>query len=270
MQDNFTDDTIELLIKYMDDELSESEKASTELLLQKDETLKEQYNLLLAAKQAIRSLGLKQQVQTLQREYLTETTAPLGVVETNTQKIEPVKVVKKTSFVTTFLRIAAVFIVAVAGIGVWQFSSTSNNSLYSDNYMDYRLPVNRREGQTDNIASLYNSGNYAAVINAERNNTAKSQQDYFLEAQSYLHTDNANAAINSFQQLENLNNNSKEKYFVQETDYYLALAFIKAGNIDAAELQLDKITNDSQHLYYSKAKQISRTKLSILKWKINK
>ena len=55
--------------------------------------------------------------------------------------------------------------------------------------------------------------------------------------------------------IENLNNNSSEKYFEQETDYYLMLAYIKSGEINQAKRQLDKITSNKQHMFYNNCKR---------------
>ena len=85
--------------------------------------------------------------------------------------------------------------------------------------------------------------------------------------QAYLQLNNANAAIHNFQEVENLNSKSTEKYFEQETDYYCMLAYIKAGKIEDAERLLDKIKSNPQHLFYNKAKDISRIQLMMLKWK---
>src|SRR4051812_37838689 len=69
MQDN---STTEMLVRYMDSELNEAERETTEKLLQDDTSLQEQYQYLLAAKRAIKSEGLKQRVQAIQREYIQE------------------------------------------------------------------------------------------------------------------------------------------------------------------------------------------------------
>ncbi len=258
MPDNFTGDITEMLIRYMDNELSEKEKPAVEKLLQENAEANERYQLLLAAKQAIRSGGLKQRVQKIHDEY----------IQANA-KTEPAhaKVVRASSVFKTFMRIAAVFVIAVGGYGVYEYSTTNNASVFNNNFAKYELPVNRGENSTNDIDSLYNASNYAAAINAFEAKTQKDQKDYFIAGQSYLQLNNADKAIAAFEQIQNLNSTSTTKYFVEETDYYLALAFIKAGKISEAQSQLDKITSDKQHLFYNQAKNISGLKLHILKLK---
>ncbi len=256
MPGNPENDITEILVRYMDDELTPGEKATIAEQLQQDAVLNERYQLLLAAKQAIRMQGLKQRVQNLHKEYVPQT-----------KELKQEKIVGRTSFFKTFMRIAAVFIIVVAGYGVFEFALTNDQSVYEDHFLSYELPVNRGLGTSNTIDSLYAAKNYAGTIEAFNAKQHKIQQDYFLAAQCYLQLNNAGKAIEAFQDVENLNNVNAQKSFVQETDYYLALAYIKAGNIDAGKRQIDKILSDKEHLFYNKAKQISGIQLKILQLK---
>ncbi len=258
MQDNSTDFTADMLIRYMDGEMEATEKEATAKLLQEDAALQERYQYFLAAKRAIRSQRLQQRVQAIHQEY-TQAAPPV--------ESSAAKVTKATPLRKRWMRIAALFFLATVGYGVFQYVSTSRQSLYNDNYISYQLPVQRSSEKTGELGALYNEGNYRAVVNTFNQMAQKQQQDYFLAAQAYLRLNEANAAIDAFRQVEQLNHNSREKYFEQETDYYLALAYLKAGTIDLAEQQLNKITANRQHLFYIKASRISRTKLKMLKWK---
>lgn len=255
MQDNFTDENLEMLLRYIDGEMNETEMASVEMLLQSDASFKEHYDNLLNAKQAIYKQGLKSRVQALHNEFINEdkTTLPAKVVKMPVAKL--------------FIRIAAIFIVVLAGYGTYQYTSTTNDGVFADNFTNYQLPVNRGVEQTAQIDSLYNAQNFAAVISTANNVTIKDQKTYFLQALAYLQTNDAANAIAAFKNVEQLNSNATKKYFTQETDYYLMLAYLKANNISNAEAQLNKITANKQHKYYSKATEISKTKLTILKWK---
>jgi len=258
MQDNFTNDVMEQLIRYIDGESSPQETAATEKLLSEDAAVKERYDNLLAARDAIRSKGIQQRVQALHHQFYNEI---------NTR--QTAKIIKPAfGNFKLIARIAAVFILVIAGYAVYEYSATTSETLYADNFINYQLPVTRGDHQqADVIDSLYQANNYAAVIASVQLKPQKVQKDYFLAGLAWLETGNAAAAINAFKNVEQLNNNSPKKYFVQETDYYLALAYIKAGNIEEAEKQLNVITTNKQHMYYQKASEISRTKLTMLKWK---
>ncbi len=258
MQDNSTNDIMETLIRYMDGELNAIEQTATENRLQQDGALQERYQHLLAAKRAIRSQGLRQQVQSIQQEYLKESKA---------EEKPAARQIKQSSFLKMAMSVAAVLLLVVAGIGLFEYTTTNRQSLYNDAYIAYQLPVSRGSEKPGNLDALYASQNYSGVIESFNRKAEKDQKNYFLAGQSYLHLNDATHAITAFQNVEAINSKSTEKYFAQETDYYLALAYLNANQIEAAEKQLDKIVSDKNHLFYNRAKGISRTRLQILKWK---
>lgn len=259
MPDNYSSDITDNLVQYLDNEMTDTEKQAFEKLLQQDTALHERYQLMLIAKQAIRSKGLKEKVSALHKEYIKarEQSQPK---EINISR-------KSSSFFKNFMRVAAVFIIAVAGYGIFEFSSTNTNTVFNNNFVVYNLPVTRGAAEHKLIYSLYAAANYNAVVNAFKATNEKSQEDYFLAAQAYLQLNRTAEAINSFQQVEKMNAESNQQYFVEETDFYLALAYIKAGRINEAQNQLNKITSNKRHLFYNKAKNISKLKLEILKMK---
>ncbi len=255
MQDSYPDENI---IQYIDDEMTMDEKQTFEKLLQQDAVLYERYQFMLAAKQAIRSKGLKEQVGKVHKDYIQSLNGP-AVTTTH--------ISHKLSFLKTFMRAAAVLVFVVAGYGIFELSTTNNDSLYKSNFVNFQLAVVRGEKQSKQIDSLYNAENYDAVIKAFNAGAQREQKDYFLAAQSYLHLNKPEEAISAFQRIEKINASTGQKSFVEQTDFYLALAYIKAGRIDEAEEQLNKITSNEQHLFYNNAENISRFKLKILKLK---
>ena len=255
MQDNFTDENLEMLLKYIDGEMSEAERASVETLMQSNVSFKEHYENLLNAKKAIYKQGIRAKVQALHNEYM------------NVEKAASTAKIAKISVTKLLMRIAAVFVVVLAGYATYQYTSITNDKLFADNFKSYLLPVNRGVGQISQVDSLYNAQDFSGVISATNKTTAKDQKTYFLQALAYLQTNNTANAINAFKNVEQLNSNSSEKYFAQETDYYLMLAYLKANNITSAEMQLNKITANKKHKYYNNATSISKTNLMILKWK---
>lgn len=257
MPDNFIEDNIiEKLVRYTDGESSAEEIAEVGQLLQQNEAVCERYENIVSAKAAIRSLGLQQRIGKLHRDYHAEKQ------QNNTRAVRP-----KFTMAKTFLRVAAVLIFFVGGYGVYEYATVSNESVFEKNYIGYQLPVLRGE-QNENITdSLYRAGKFAELQKIFEQAAAKTQHDYFIAGLSYLETNNAAEAIQAFTSLQRLNNSSAEKYFVQETEFYLALAYIKNGNVDEAEQLLHNIQNSRQHIFYNKASEISSMQLQVLKWK---
>jgi hypothetical protein len=263
MAGNSTYDSIEQLIRYMDGELSEQEKIEIDKLLLHDDALKERFENLMAARDAIKAQGLKQRVQAIHNEYYPHTKEDKQSA-TATGKIVKPAFGKPLGII---VRVAAIFIFVFVGYGVYEYVITSSNSMYADNFIKYDLSTVRGEAKEDNIDSLYRQNNYASVIEIFKSKQEKTPKDYFLAALAYLETGDTKHAVEAFQELQKLNNSSNEKYFSEETDYYLALAYIKNGNIKEAQKQLQSITANKQHKYYQKANEISQLKLQILKWK---
>lgn len=263
MQDNFTyDEMIEQLVRYADNELSEQESTQMAQMLNNDAALQERYENIINAKKTIRAAGLQQKVAALHNEYFA------AIKNENKETKSTAKIIKPSfGAAKIILRIAAVFFIAFVGYGIFQFSTTSNDSVFENNFINYEVSVSRGEHNVTNIESLYKQQNYIGVTKTFEAEIIKTQEDYFLAALSYLKANNATAAINTFKALQQLNNTSDQKYYVQETDYYLALAYIKNGNIEEAQKQLSLITANKQHMFYDKANEISNVTLTILKWK---
>jgi tetratricopeptide (TPR) repeat protein len=260
MPDNSANDTTQLLIQYMDNELSVLEKETVKKMLASDEKLFEQYQYLLAAKDAIRSKGLKQRVQTLQAEFLKER-----------NKITiPAKIVRSSTVFKTFMRVAAIFLFAIAGFGVYEYASTTNQSVYNESFTSYQSPVNRSNENTNDLSRIYNAGKYTDVISRVNLKQQKNQQDYFLAAQSYLQLNQPAKAIENFKKVEDLNNKNTARYFVEETNYYLMMAYIKTGDIKSAKEKMNIILTDKNHLYYNNVKKISSLQFKVLDLKNKK
>lgn len=262
MPDNSTQDSIiELLIRYLDGELTTDEAAAVESLLKNDVTARERYDNILAARDAIRLKGIREKVQSLHKQYY-----PLVSDE---QTNETAKIIRPSisGRIKMIASIAAIFIVIIAGYVLYEYSTTSNESVYADNFMSYQLPVLRGEPSSGYPDSLFNTGNFPGLIKAEETKQQLSQKEEFLLGLSYLQTGETNKAIVHLQTLQKMNSASTEKYFTDESDYYLALAYIKAGNILEAQDMLNKIASNPKHLYYARAKEVSKTALIILKWK---
>ena len=258
MQDNFTNDTAEMLIKYMDGELDETGKTAVENILQTDALAQAQYQFFLAAKQSVRSQGIRQRVAGIQREYLQER-----------KEAENISIPKKkrSSFFTPFMSAAAVLLFLLIGYTTFQYVTTTNQKVYEDAYFAYQLPVNRGNEKAAAVENSYNAGDYKAVITAFNLLPAKSTKDYFIAGLAFLQMNDAKSAVTSFQEIEKLNSTNERKQYIQETDYYLLLSYLKAGDISNAEKKLDEIRSNKEHLFYEKAASISRMQLMILKWK---
>jgi len=252
-KDNMDDnDMIPLLTRYMDGELAGEEAKKIEELLREDSAIQSRYENLLLAKNTIATIGLRQKVAGLQQEYLNELAAT--------------KKVAKVPFIKYVTRIAAILLPAFLLYGSYEFFSTNKDKVFRDHFIAYYIPATRGDHENALIDSLYRKQDFKATEEAISTKALKTPKDYFLLAQVYLQNNEIKKAIENFKELEKINM-GEEKYFAEETDYYLMLAYIKDGNIDAAEKLLTKMRGNTRHMFYLNVKDISNIALTILKWK---
>ena len=100
------------------------------------------------------------------------------LISTQQASTETAKVIKASfgSKLKMVVSIAAMFIVIISGFVLYEFSTTTNDAVYADNFMSYQLPVLRGEGSLDNLDSLFNAGNFTAVIRLTETKQALSQK----------------------------------------------------------------------------------------------
>lgn len=246
---------LELLDKYLDGELDSSERSDLERRIREDETLRSDLEVLQIARDAIRTKALRDKVKKLHQTLLPE-------VREDEKKVIPINRNKKIFRVA--MSVAASVIIVVASFVVYQYSTVSADKLYSQQFLSYELPVARSTGdEMTVIDSLYLSGNYAQVITYFNSLQQKGIRDYFLTAMSYLHTERFTDAINLFQYVVEKNNDQPagEKYFEQETDFYLSLAYLKIGEFAKCKELFTKMKANPRHLYH---KNVSRKDIWML------
>ena len=240
-ENNYKD--LELLDKYLDGELDSSEKRDLERRISEDQALKSELEILRISRDAIRTKALKDRVKKLHQTLMPEI---------RDDKAKVVSINRKNKFFKLAMSVAASVIIVVAGFFAYQYSTANADKLYSQQFLSYELPVTRSSGDgMTKIDSLYLSGSYGKVIEYFNSLTQKNIRDYFLTAMSYLHTDKFNEAIDLFQYIVNKNNNQQgEKYFEQETDFYLSLAYLKIGEFTKCKALFIKMRENPKHLYH--------------------
>lgn len=262
MAQDFNDTMMELLIRFADGDVTAEEKTMAENLLQQNAAARERYNNILLAKEAVASAGLENKIKELHNKYYP------AITEANKAEDAKLVTMPRRKNIASLLRIAAIFFMAVAGYGIFRYSTTNSESFYNKNYITYSLPSVRGENVNDSkMDSLYRAGQYAEAAALYTTLQTPDTENHFIAGLCYLKTGNATAAVNAFEKLQAINANSAEKHFEQETEYYLALAYIKAGRVADAEKLFNKIKSDKQHLYYKKVSEMSSLDLLILQWK---
>ena len=171
------------------------------------------------------------------------------------------------SIVRNIVRIAAAVILLIGTLVVYKFATVNADDFYTRHYTVYELPTTRSGAETPAIETAYRNADWNAVINVFNSIPAKGNRDHFLAGIAALELKQFPQAIERFTQILNNNSANNDNLFQDESEYYLALAYIANNEIAKASALLDKIKADSNHLYREKAENISGTDFKILELK---
>jgi hypothetical protein len=247
----------DLLVQYLDDELSSEEKLGVENELKQSETLQQELKNLRIAKSAVKTYGLKQKVAAIHKEMMNEMTIAA----------KPSKTGLVRSVVRTSMRIAASVLVIMFGLGVYQYATLTPDKLFAENYQPYTLSVTRGVAETDVMEKAYQQKDYATVINQFTALPAAGQKENFFAGQSYLAGKDYAKAVVCFKKVIALNFAEKTNIFNDDAEYYLALSYLKNNEFKFAYPVFINISNNPNHLYNDKITNSFIRQLRLLDWK---
>lgn len=217
-----------LIDPYVRGELSASEASAFESELKNDPLLQQEYEFrknLIAVTEAEDSKAFRNQLERYEQA----------------SSFNPRKLLK--------FGVAAVFVLGLTYI--IGFHKTAEEKLFAKNFEAYRnvvQPVVRGEESENDLYlafSNYENADYNEAIK-RFNSTLESSQDapiYFYLGISYLATDDTEEAITNF------NNylNTKDTRFKEQTHWYEALAYLRAGNKEMAQTLFENIVALQQY-----------------------
>lgn len=224
----------DLLIRYLDGELSAGEKKSLEERLHTDAALREQFTNLQVAVQAVKHLGTTQQVQAVHSDMMKE--------------LKPERKATLVFFGKTLrytLAIAASLVVLFIGVKLYRAAQVSPENLYSESFVDFNVSAAREAGgRLSEIETLYRQKDYKAITGSVRSINLNAK-DSLLIGLAYLQTNRAPQAIGFFQALAFSAND-----YQQDAEFYLALSHLKNKAYAKAVPLMEKISANPSHLYH--------------------
>lgn len=238
MKDNFTSED---LVQYLDGDLGKEDLQGMQAKLQADAGFRDEFLRLQLARETIKLHGLKERVGNIHREMMQELQA------------EPVK--ETTPVIPMFrrvMRIAAILILVVAGAAIYEYTQLSANSLFEKNYSAYTATEQRGADNASALVAAYKAGETGKVVELFQALPQPAAQDLFYVGNAYLQLGKPMEAIRNFQQLEALNKTNQTHVFEEDTEYYLAMAYLKNGQTKEAIALLEKIHNTNGHPYQDK------------------
>jgi hypothetical protein len=165
--------------------------------------------------------------------------------------------------------VAASFVGIMMIVGLRYYAFLSSENIFREEFAPYALSTKRGQGSSQDIASLYRSGDYDAYLAEYKVKQLKSLQEIFLAGNAYLVKDQPSRAIESFSQV--IHENEKlapddQRYF-EDAEYFLALAFLQNNDPDKAQPIFQKIASSPQHPYHHEVDKGLLWKISVVKFK---
>jgi tetratricopeptide (TPR) repeat protein len=247
MSNNITPD---MLIQYLDNELSQEERLQVESQLASDAELQQQLERLKLAKQAFNMYARQQQVSSIHAEMMKE-------LPRKPATKAPVRALRMA------MRVAALVLVLLMIAGLVQYSLLDANRLYRSQYEFYTLGAIRGADSMSIMERAYREHKMPQVITLYLSDYPSQPGDHFLAGQAYLSLNDPQKAITAFEWQLKANDTAAFKPYQDDTEYYLALAWLKAGRTDKALPLLEKIHNQPAHAYHG---QVSGWYLTKLRW----
>lgn len=182
---------------------------------------------------AVKAYGLKQRIGELHRQIVPQLTG-------EAPKPAPVRSMRSLVF-----KAAAIFIALLTLVSVYIFVSSTADNLFNNKYV------------------AYNVGNERSADGASNPEIVK----FFEIGQKALTDDNTANAIVAFSRVLSINQTNGTSILRDDAEFYLALAYLRAGQVDQAYEQFLAIKNNKDHLYNEEVSSWYLFKLKVLSWK---
>lgn len=239
----------ELLIRYLDGDLTTEEKSELEDRLRTDEWLRDELESLRFSVGAVKLYGIQQQVAAIHRE------------EVHRRKTTSGKVVSMRTGFRQIVSIAAIFLLLLTTALVIYTVTLSAEKVYGEAFVPYTPSTLRSSATTPALEQAYQNKNYQKVIVLSKSTTL-TEEEQLLVGLAYLQTGQHNAAI---RQLTMISRSSGE--YAQDAEFYLSLAYLKARRYADARTILKAIRNNKSHLYHDNVSTKQLVDLELLKLK---
>lgn len=239
----------EKLVQYLDGELSGQEELDIEQELAADIAFQQEFEDLKAAKAAIKYHGLQNKVSAIHDQMMKEFKAPV--------KNSRGRIIKYA------IAVAASLVLLVGGYVLYNFATLSSEKVFASRYQPYEMITLRGDDSAaSQIEKAYREKEYKKVLTLNQAKNKPSQMDQFLAGSAAMELKNYSKAVETFGKIQ-----GKKFDLDDETDYYLALAYIRNKDFDLALDLLRIIKEDPEHRYNSRVTPKLLRQLRMLKWR---
>ena len=231
---SFSDENIALFDRYLKGEQSSEEKVETELRLISDAALKESFKQYKMSVDTVKAYGIGKEIG--------------DIIDEGYRRSK-----QKTWLMATAS--AVVLMITLPAVYLKYFQSNSSQDLYVAYYSPYPADQNvRGVEQTNEAMDLYRTEKYAEAIplfEAMITSGNKNKSIHLLLGSCYLNVNNPSKAVEHLE----VSSKAESKILTQNSEWYLALAYLKQDDTKKAADQLEYIATQN-HLFREKAKKI--------------
>ncbi len=243
----------EMLIDYLDKQLNQEESARMESVLQRDTDLNRELQYLNVAIDTVRLDAINQKVASIRQSHEKE---QMGV------KASPAIL---RNMYKISLRVAAAIALFFCLASLYKYSSVNNQSFYNKQFSGYELSNSRGQEAHDAEVDAYQNNKWNEVISIYNAGAKMSNRQSFLAAMSEMQLNHFQNAITIFENL--LNSKSGDATYLEESEYYVSLAYLMNRQGSKAIQMINKIKANPNHTYYPIVSKFSSIDLKIIELK---
>lgn len=251
MISKFTPNT-DILIQYLDGTLTAEDTKNLVERFNQDKDLKQELDQLSMAVQAVKKYGLKEKISGIHAEMMSKR-----------DRTPKTKVRTMYFDLRNGLRIAASILLLLVGYGVYTYVHVSPDNLVSPELQPYSFRTTRN-AETSELKQMYENKEYKNVLDLIEQNKLNQDEDNFMKANSYLGLHEYGRSAEYFENILKQHSDTKYHY---ESEYYLALCYIKLNKPVEALHLLSLIKADTNHKYHEKVNSTFMWKVKLLKFK---
>lgn len=265
----------EMIALYLQGELGGKELEQFNARLATDDTFKREVEVQRAIVKNITHAGrqeLKSQLKQYHQQIANETDA--SAFEDTTMS----KAIKDDPFKNRLrlakrkrvrLLLAASIVTALTAVGLGYYTYLSPENIFNDQFTPYTMRTMRGSSPSADIISLYREHDYDNYLAQYQAREIKSLQEMFLAGNAYLIKAQPARAIQCFRQVmtENETHTVDDQRYYEDSEYFLALAYLKNNEPDKADAVFKKIIATPQHSYKNEVGQGLLLKMKIVRFK---
>ncbi len=248
MNDNSTH--TDLLIRYLDGELTDSEAAELRQKLEQSPSLNDELTSLATARMAMQHFGLKNDIARVRAEMLASRQPAARVVP----------------FYRRPMAVAAAIILIAIVSGLYFYFGSSSQEFYASHFSSYSVGVTRGTSNSP-LTKAYEQKDYTRVNALFSSLAQPGNEDYFFFALSLLEQNKIKDGSVFLETIVQQKTPDSSGSYREEAEYYLGLAYIRLHQPQKAVPLFEKIRNDKFHHYHDKVTRMDMWRLKILGWK---